>query len=227
MFTERLFQIALLLSVILHLAILCFQTNFLTSLSIKPERKIEISYVKNFAPRKIPEGQKTGKKEAFIKIPNRIVSGQKSSFSGANKEGPSNGKLGRIVIPDSAISKPRITKPTNLAVKKRVMISPPQSNKIASIPYISHSQIVREKIRRTLYQNYSGSDTGEAYLSFVITRTGDLKDIKIIDEKSTASQYLKEIALKSLKESAPFPTFPKDLDYPELSFNVVVSFEIE
>jgi len=32
--------------------------------------------------------------------------------------------------------------------------------------------------------------------------------------------------LRSIKDANPFPPFPKDLNYPELTFNVVISFEV-
>jgi len=35
------------------------------------------------------------------------------------------------------------------------------------------------------------------------------------------------VAEKSIFDASPFPAFPKDLDYPELSFNVIISFQIE
>jgi TonB family protein len=86
---------------------------------------------------------------------------------------------------------------------------------------------VREKIRRAAYQNYTRIETGEVYVSFIISNDGYLKEIKLIPEKSSPIPYLRETALKSIKEASPFPNFPKDLDYPQLSFNVVISFEIE
>jgi len=87
--------------------------------------------------------------------------------------------------------------------------------------------MVREKIRRAAYQNYSRIDTGEVFLSFIISNDGYVRDTNLVEEKSSTNFYLREIALRSIKEASPFPNFPKELDYPQLSFNVVISFEVE
>ena len=60
-----------------------------------------------------------------------------------------------------------------------------------------------------------------------ITTSGQIKDAKINEEKSSTHSYLKEIAKKSIYDASPFPNFPKDLDFSELSFNVIISFEVE
>ena len=104
---------------------------------------------------------------------------------------------------------------------------PVDLDKINNPSYVSYYQIVREKIRRAAYQNYTHTDTGEVYVTFVISNDGYLKASRLVEEKTTAAAYLHDIALKSVKEASPFPNFPKELDYPELSFNVVISFEIE
>lgn len=51
--------------------------------------------------------------------------------------------------------------------------------------------------------------------------------MRIIDEKSSATPYLKEIAVKSLRESFPLPPFPKEVNYSELPVNIVISFEFK
>jgi len=73
------------------------------------------------------------------------------------------------------------------------------------------------KIRRCAYQNYSRTETGEIYLSFVIGQDGSLRDLRLVEEKSTPNYYLRDIALRSIRAASPFPAFPKELDYPQLS----------
>jgi len=65
------------------------------------------------------------------------------------------------------------------------------------------------------------------YLSFVISRDGSLEEARMVQERSSPNTYLQDTALKSIKEASPFPAFPKELEYPRLSFNVVISFEVE
>jgi hypothetical protein len=33
------------------------------------------------------------------------------------------------------------------------------------------------------------------------------------------------VGVKSVQEAGPFPPFPQDLNYPELTFNVSISFQ--
>ena len=37
--------------------------------------------------------------------------------------------------------------------------------------------------------------------------------------------YLRSVALKSIKESNPFPPFPIGFNYPEFTFNLMISFQ--
>jgi len=67
-------------------------------------------------------------------------------------------------------------------------------------------------------------DEGEIYLVFTLNSTGILGQIEILGQRSTDSRRLKDIAIKALKESSPFPPFPEELDNPQINFNVVISF---
>ena len=124
-------------------------------------------------------------------------------------------------------TKPALAKPETIIIKKKVSLPPVDTAKIDNPLYLNYYQLVREKIRRAAYQNYSSNETGEVYITFIISNDGYLKDVRLVEEKSSANYLLREIALSSVKNASPFPRFPKDLDYPRLSFNVVISFEIE
>jgi TonB family protein len=138
--------------------------------------------------------------------------------------------MDKVLMPSTgSINKPSLAKPDFIAIKKKISLPPidMDKTKINNPSYISYYQLVREKIRRSAYQNYTKTETGETYLSFIISRDGSLEDAHVIEERSNQNPYLQATALKSVRESAPFPAFPKDLDYPRLSFNVVISFEVE
>ena len=53
---------------------------------------------------------------------------------------------------------------------------------------------------------------------------GSLKRIQLIEDKTSANAYLRRIGLSIIKVKS-FSEFPQDLNYPELSFNMVISFE--
>jgi outer membrane biosynthesis protein TonB len=124
-------------------------------------------------------------------------------------------------------ARPNFSRPDIIAIKKKITLPEIDAAKIDNPSYISYYQIVREKIRRSAYRNYTRNEMGEVYLSFVISRDGYIRGINLIESKTTASNFLKGIASRSVKEASPFPSFPKELDYPQLSFNIVISFELE
>jgi len=114
-----------------------------------------------------------------------------------------------------------------VSVKKKVTLPEIGVDKNASPSYMNYYNLVREKIRRTAYQKFTRLDAGEVYVSFIISCDGTLEKVRVNEEKSVSNRYLQEIALSSIKDSSPFPKFPAELDYPQLSFNVVISFEFE
>ncbi|MDP3731529.1 MAG: TonB C-terminal domain-containing protein [Candidatus Omnitrophota bacterium] len=231
MFSNKAFAIALALSIITH-GILLFKNPNL-NLNILPKDKkepiLEVSYVKSpQESQKNEEYPKTSltKKEPFLKLSTKITATKmmppafidRENIFKRSKEGISQKYV---------FDKPAFVKPDIIAVKKKITLPPVDIDKIDNPSYISYYQIVREKIRRAAYQNYTRAEVGEAYLSFLISSDGSLKAVQLIEEKSSPSTYLKEISLRSIKEASPFPNFPEELDYPHLSFNVVISFEIE
>jgi hypothetical protein len=73
--------------------------------------------------------------------------------------------------------------------------------------------------------NHPDFQAGEVYVTFVLESSGILKKVKIIEEKTAANSYLRNVALRSIMESNPFPPFPKGFDYPEFTFNLLITFQ--
>lgn len=229
MLSNKVFQAALFISFLLHGFILLQNPNLVSSNINRKEQKIEVSYLtKQEIETKITSKPQPVKKEGFLKIPSRIVADKripppfidKEEIFQYNKE---------IANRQAYFVKPVVLKPDTLEIKKRVILPPitPDDNKINNPSYISYYQIVREKIKRSAYQNYTGKEVGEVTVSFIISLDGVLKNLRLVEEKSSASPYLTNIALNSVKDASPFPGFPKDLDYPQLSFNLAITFEVE
>jgi outer membrane biosynthesis protein TonB len=129
----------------------------------------------------------------------------------------------RIDVPDK-----QPLKMTNLVEKRSISVPVVASQKITNPKYVGYNDRIRDKIRNRAYFYIDDPQfqSGEVYLTFVVTADGNLKDLQIIGERSRANEYLRTVGLRSVKESSPFPPFPADLQYPELSFNVVISFEV-
>ena len=113
------------------------------------------------------------------------------------------------------------------AVKKKVTVPVMESTNIKSPVYKSYSRSIRGKITYYAHKNYNGSEEGFVYVTFVISADGQLKEVIILDEESRGSSFLKDIVVKSIKDASPYPPFPKDFGSPQISFKVIVSFELE
>lgn len=233
MFYERALPIAFAVSLCTHGVILL--QNPALSLLIAPKAKnnstLEVNYLKDIKEEvkhnklSLPKAQASGK-EPFFDLSSKITAAKVNPPPFVNREDIFKGAR-KIGSPEKLITKPAFSKPEIGVTKKKISLPPIDLDKIDNPSYISYYQIVREKIRRSAYQDYSRAEVGEVYLSFLISQDGLLKQARLVEEKSSFSPYLREVALRSIKEASPFPSFPKELDYPQLSFNVVISFEIE
>lgn len=105
---------------------------------------------------------------------------------------------------------------------------PPELPRDKENLYLNYYESIREKIRRFVINNYPHYIAcGEVYLYFVLLSNGKLKELKIVEEKSSQNKMLKKIAKRSVVQASPFPAFPEDLQQSQLSFNVIISFELE
>ena len=66
--------------------------------------------------------------------------------------------------------------------------------------------------------------TNIRYKIQALSEDGD-RLIQSLPETLQANEFLRNVGMKSVQEAGPFPPFPKDLNYPELTFNVQISFQ--
>ncbi len=236
--SDKLFLTALYISLAAHGAVMIMPASG-SFLPVPKIQKIEVEYIKakpqekkNFSPApKQAKAPASGRNEAFLKIPPKITMQQAPpSFVEAASISQNNRKAAAQKPATPVFNRPAPAKADVIAIKKKITlphVGQLDADKINNPTYISYYQVVREKIRRSAYQNYSRSDMGEVFLSFIISSDGYLRGVRLVEEKSSPSAYLRETALGSIKQASPFPAFPKVLDYPQLSFNVVISFEVE
>ncbi len=225
--SQKNFQIALMLSLIAHTAVVINYPSLSNLALPKKPLMVKISYLKN--PPQLTETQKQmlNRRVAQLKLPTQVsVFDKNSLIPPSNKESLLNLSRPKL-LHDQAIIKPAVIRPDIIAVKKKITFPPVNIEKINNPTYVSYYQFVREKIRKAAYQNYSRSETGVVYLAFVISSNGILRDVRLIEEKSSVNYYLRETALRSIRDASPFTAFPKELDYQQLSFNVIISFELE
>jgi len=106
-----------------------------------------------------------------------------------------------------------------------VTITPLTSEKINNPIYTSYQDRIRESIKERVYANYSRLDDGRVYLTFIIASDGSLKAYQIIEQRTKASENLRYISTKSLKE-AHFPLFLKGMSLPEYTFNIEIDYQV-
>jgi TonB family protein len=218
MFSEKPFQIALAISLIAHATIffkLPAINFFLTRRALK---QTKVTYVEE---KSTPLSLKPCSQKLPLKSSRQILSKRVAPAPYIKRE--------QIFkkVKAAPTRKPESVKPEVIAVKKKITLPPLRNEKISNPAYLNYYQIIRERIKRAAYQNYTHLVNGDVWLSFIILTDGQLTEVRINERKSTTYAYLKETAKKSIDDAAPFPNFPKDLNYPELSFNVIISFEIE
>lgn len=226
MFSDRVFIITFIFSLTAHVVLLLQNPNFNILDTKKAIERLEVRYIKTPPLQKEITEKLAHRQEPLLKMPTNVLANDRSPPPFIEKEKIFK-RNRKTILADTDFTKPAMPKSEIVAIKKRVYLPPIDMNKINNPSYINYYQIVREKIKRSAYRNYTRTEVGEIYLSFVISGDGTLKEVRLDENKSTPSTYLKEISLRSIHDASPFPTFPKELNYPQLSFNVAISFEIE
>lgn len=86
---------------------------------------------------------------------------------------------------------------------------------------------VKARIQQKLREKCEGRSIGRGsvQLSFVLTSEGRLHKVYVMDRNSAADGELKELAIESLRESAPFTDFPTDFNARQIAFNLTVYFD--
>lgn len=113
-----------------------------------------------------------------------------------------------------------------MELSRRVSIMPIISEKINNPVYAAYNEMVRDRIKEKVYDNYDKIQGGIVYLTFLLDDNGVLKASRIIPEKTNASQHLQELSLRSLREASPFPRFLKGMNLSEYPFNIEIQYEV-
>lgn len=130
-----------------------------------------------------------------------------------------------------------ITAPISLAEKDtwmqqgqedKAVLPVMQQKVLENNEYRSYRAVVRQRIKQRayFYRNHPGIAKGEVYVAFILNAQGKLQDVHVVDAKTSANALERSLALRSVQESSPFPPFPDDLDFQELSFGIPISYVI-
>lgn len=219
------FKYTFAISIVVHGFVFLKSPHFSVDAAKKPEAKMEFNYIKDV--KKQPEKPlfKQAKAEALPKLPSRIVADNRVPPPFGGTDSATKPEQANPARRSSLLQGEDFVKRT-ASVKNTVSLSSPDANISKNPAYIGYYQISREKIRRCAYQqNYGGREEGEVTVSFVIAKDGSLRQVRLVEAGSCRSAYLREIAVSSVKEAAPFPAFPKELDYPQIPFTLTITFQ--
>ncbi len=231
---NQLFYASLAGSFAIHVTLITGSSLLTSNIKIfeKPVRTIEVTYdaIKN-DPTPQPQSAfkdvellKRTEKPAAPSVDVKVLSRKYDVFSSLQNDLKEVSKsTQRLEISEK--NSPGIK---SLGGERKITVPLLQSEKITNPKYLSYTQTIRQRIKQRAYYYADNPDfaSGEVYLTFVLSSSGALTAVKIIPEKTRSNAYVQNIGLRSIEESAPFPPFPADLAFPELTFNVIISFEL-
>jgi len=227
------FLIALVFSAAIHMFLLFswpVYRYFFTE--IPKAADIEVTYLKSKeqpALNRTEAAVKKSESHPEISAPKKLISEETPKVPSVKKTEPEAPKR---AVPVSSPPKKLVgEKPSKISIKEPVISKIQTAASVGAsvdaqglhlIPP-SYSQIVRDRIIDKLdARRMSGQ--GDVYVRFVITSSGALKDVSIIEEKSSDEGILKAAAFEAVKNSAPFPVFPENVSVPEISFTCQITF---
>jgi TonB family protein len=121
-----------------------------------------------------------------------------------------------------SLDKPRITQER---IREVAIADMPDKNLTKLPEYMDYYQLIRTKIAKTAQQLYNGEDGGMVLVSFTILADGRLGNV-YLEENSVKSSHLQQIAIKSIHQAAPFPSFPKELaNRSSLPVGITIDFK--
>ena len=171
MLKDRMLKASFLISLFAHSLILFQGQSFYIFGHTKRENPVEVTYVRPDKEKLRDARANVIKNEPFLKMDQKITTDSSVPPPYVDKDSFFKGaKALPVDKPD--YNKPAFNSPDAAFFKKKINLPNVDLDKINNPSYISYYQIVREKIKRAAYQNYTRQDTGEVYLSFIISKEG-------------------------------------------------------
>jgi hypothetical protein len=236
MYENKSLQLAFLISVILHFALFLSSPYRWVLPEKQPIRPIKVAYIKE---KEIPKkliGQRPGKSGGSRALPPMSP----EALPEVRKEDIVSSPL-QPVQPPVKPGQVKKEEPTVETIgarggvviggkgKKFEAVINEEGNSARKATYIGYYRSVREKIRYYADGNYvkEGSTAqGEVFISFTVASSGELLHIMVIDKRSTQDTLLRSIAIDSIRDASPFLAFPQGMNQYQITFNVIISFEL-
>lgn len=118
--------------------------------------------------------------------------------------------------PTRTASSPKITNSGEL-------LSDPQKGKVFSKYFLK----IKQKIYQAAEDHYFPHQArdGRVSLIFIINKEGNLEDVYVSSRDTQANNQTKAFAVQSVKEAAPFDSFPSVLNTDKICFNLTLLFD--
>ncbi len=237
---DRTFKYALIFSFFIHAAVIIEWPFYRHLFPLQSQYKdIEITYLKIKEPtlptpkKEIPA--KTSQPQLEFSQPTKMVSAElPKAAQPVSQVETATSKKESAISPetkkeDIKVEKKPTAKGISLAEIKHASIQKLEgitSVKLKGLHPVppSYAQAIRNEIRKNLGSAKSGAE-GDVFVRFIIASDGELRELNIIDEKSTRDGLLRQIVFEAIKNSSPFPKFPNDVIASEVTFTCQISFE--
>lgn len=92
--------------------------------------------------------------------------------------------------------------------------------------YSDYYDKIRNKVAGAA-DDYDNTVEGEISIEMIILSNGVLKNVNIVEERSTQNEYLKKFTLERIRKCSPFPAFPEGLNFPELKFKLILDYVVK
>ncbi|MDD5737428.1 MAG: TonB family protein [Candidatus Omnitrophica bacterium] len=226
---DKTFKTTLLFSAVLHIFLLFnwpFYRHIFTDR--KKPGNIEITYLKPEVIREKPEqAPKRSVPQPEVSKPAKLVEAAKPEEKAKAEAAKKEAVKAKPAAPEGIAPVQKEPSRAKVVIKQPVV---PRIQATASVDMqglrlmpTSYSQTVRNKIISRLDTMKSGVE-GEVYVRFIVTSDGGLKDIRIVDEKSSTNGFLRSAAFAAVRDAAPFAEFPAGVNLPEIAFTCEISF---
>lgn len=240
MYENKSLQLALLISILLHFAVFLSAPYTGVLPKKEPVNPIKVDYFKIKEPPKKLVGQRPGKGGGFRALPPMAP----EALPEVRKEDIANPLPVFKPQPATSAKSERVAEKGEPAIetistssravigakgKKFETVVNDEKDSGRKATYIGYYRSVRERIRYYADRNYiraQSTSQGEVFLSFTVASNGELLHIAIIDKRSEDDSLLRSIAINSVRDASPFPAFPQGMNQFQITFNVIISFEL-
>lgn len=225
---NRLLYYSLTLSLFIHLSLVAYFSSQKIKDLHKPLKQMEVVYHIHDLSKVRKKEMEVGKieivKQEELLTSKELFKNDTSFFSPIKEHFQDISKFAS----GFKLEKARPTSIKEMDSKHKISIPHLKSEKISNPKYLSYNDTIRQRIKQRAYRYIDdvNFNSGQVYLTFALNADGNLKQVKIIEHRTKADNHLRDVGLRSIKDSNPFPPFPKGLSFPELTFNVIISFEV-